>query len=538
MTSPSTSRRAGLALGSVVLGYLLVGLVAGAADSPLVPVLPRAVGRPEWTTTGSRWFGLHGLTRTELTVLSIVLLAGVLAAFFVVLVEASRGRLGLAAVLLAVAMSLAVSVATPVMLSRDVYSYAAYGRMYALHDANPFVRTPAEFPADPFVMVASPAWVDTRAVYGPAFVLAGAGISRLWQGSPAATLLAFKLLSALGALLAALLAARAADIRFRSVAETSEGRSERAALAAAVVGLNPVIVVHTVGGAHNDALIAALLAGALVLGLQWHQRSDADRRPVHPLALGATALLTLAGLIKVIVFPVLALWLWYLYTTSSSRDRRVLPVALHAGAAVFLSAALAAPFLDSGRALTSLLTLASVEGWASPVRLVARGARALGEEIGGSGVRDAFGKLVVVAFFVVFVVVFIRLLVRWGRDRSRDIGLWPDAGAVGTVGLALALPYLLPWYAAWFLPFVAVTTERGVALIGLATAGLLALTGIPAESGSASEVWRAMVLVVHYVVAPLMLVLFVAWMARASSITPSDRNEPDGVHRMADRARP
>jgi len=528
-----------LALGSIVLGYLLIGLVAGAPDSPLVPVLPEGVRRPGWTTAGSRWIGLDRLTRTELTVLSIVLVAAILVAFFVVLMEARRGRLRVAPVFIAAAMSLALSVAAPVVLSRDVYSYAAYGRMYALHHANPFVRAPSEFPMDPFVMVASPAWIDTRAVYGPAFVLAGGGISRLWAASPGATILAFKVLAGMGALLATVLAASAAgSIRSRHGAGDSERRPEGAALAAAAVGLNPVMVMHTVGGAHNDALIAACLAGALVLAVHWTKGEGTDRGAIRPPPLGVTLLLTLAGLIKVVVFPVLLVWLWILYG-ASARNRRTVGVAVHGAVAVALSLALSAPFLDSVRALGSLLRLTSVEGWASPARLVARGARALGDAIGGAGVANAFGKLVVVGFLAVFAAVLIRFLGRPDPDRWGDAaGEWANAWALATVGLALSIPYLLPWYAAWFLPFLAVTTEGGVAVIGLAVAGLLALTGIPAEPGSAPDVWRGMVVGVHYVIAPIMLALFLAWVVRALRIGPRGPTELGDVSRMADRARP
>src|SRR6266511_4315166 len=186
---------------------------------------------------------------------------------FLLLVEARRGRLGLGPALIAAGLSLALSVAAPVLLSRDVYSYAAYGRMYALHHANPYVRMPSAFPSDPFVAMSSPAWIGTRAVYGPAFVLAGAGVARAWAGSPGVTITAFKVLAGTGAALATVLAAWAAarSIRHRGAPAPPERSRGSVALAAAAVGLNPVIVVHTVGGGHNDAMIAACLAGALVL---------------------------------------------------------------------------------------------------------------------------------------------------------------------------------------------------------------------------------------------------------------------------------
>jgi alpha-1,6-mannosyltransferase len=412
------------------------------------------------------------------------------------------------------------------VLSRDVYSYAIYGRIFSVHHANPYVRTPSSFPADPFVSVASPAWVDTRAVYGPAFVLTTAGVARVWSDSPGGAILALKVLAGVGAALATLLAAWAAR------------PFGRVALAAAAIGLNPVMVVHTVGGAHNDALIAACLAGALVLALSSIRPPEGDGNAGSLAALGVTALLTVAGLIKVIMFPLLLVWLWVRFRAWPA-DRRWVRAALHVGAAIVVSLAFAAPFMDSARALGSLTTLASVEGWGSPARLVARGARALGNAIDGSATANVMGKLVVVAFLGLFAWAIVRFLRRHEPVLARPLpyGVTDPLG-VCALGLALSIPYLLPWYAAWFLPFLVLMSDDGLVLIGFAAAGLLALTGVPAEAGSAPGLWRDAVLAVHYGVAPLMLALYLAWVGRVGWGRRRDTNDIGGIPRIADRARP
>ena len=82
-------------------------------------------------------------------------------------------------------------VAAPLLLSRDIYTYAAYGRIEALYHRNPYVATLSTFPHDPFVAVTSAQWHHTHTLYGPAFTLASAAIVR-WA-SVGATIFAFKM---------------------------------------------------------------------------------------------------------------------------------------------------------------------------------------------------------------------------------------------------------------------------------------------------------------------------------------------------------
>src|SRR5262249_48745437 len=144
-----------------------------------------------------------------------------------------------------------------------------------LHGANPYVVAPSHFAKDPFTVAASPQWVGVPSLYGPAFTLLSAAIARAWSGSPAATIAAFKALAGLCMLAAGAILAM--------------WPSKRRSFAAAAVGLNPVIVVHAVGGGHNDAILALLLVAAATLAI----RRNASA------AMLVTALLTLATLVKV-----------------------------------------------------------------------------------------------------------------------------------------------------------------------------------------------------------------------------------------------
>src|SRR5438128_1257517 len=329
----STSGAGRSALGLLLAGYLFLDVVAGAPGSPLVPPLPRGVSPPAWSAQLARWVRLDHLSRTQLTVLAVAVLAGLVGAFAVAMREAWLGRIRLPAVLLTMVVSLGLSVAAPVLLSRDVYSYVDYGRIFTRYHANPYVVPPDAFPSDAFVSVTSPEWVHTRMLYGPLFGLISAAVVKS-ASSPGTEILLFKIMAGGAVALAA---------GFAAMAGRSRGPG-RMVFGAAVVGLNPVLVVHTVGGGHNDALIAALLAAALAAALGRLRASrpggGAQRRSaVDPRALLVTALLTLAALVKAVVAPALIIWLWSCFRTVP-RSSRAKSLGAHAAVVLALAVAL------------------------------------------------------------------------------------------------------------------------------------------------------------------------------------------------------
>ena len=133
-------------------------------------------------------------------------------------------------------------------LSRDVYSYWAYGRISAVHNADPYLVAPGAFPADPATRSVATGWRHERDVYGPAFAALSDGLARVTGTSAAAAALAYRALAAAAVLaLVALAAARAGPF------------------AAAFIGWNPLLALQFAGGGHNDALMMALVAAALAL---------------------------------------------------------------------------------------------------------------------------------------------------------------------------------------------------------------------------------------------------------------------------------
>jgi alpha-1,6-mannosyltransferase len=439
------------------------------------------------------------------------LLAALVGLFAFVCRQSWNRRVGLIPVIAISAVSLGIVTVGPLVLSRDVYSYASYGRMYALYDTNPYEATPVRFGMDPFTGVVSEEWRNTSSVYGPAFTLLSAGIAGATRNSTTATVWAFKLLAAVAVGFAAYLAAATARV-VRPGTET---------FAVAVVGLNPLMVIHVVGAGHNDALVAMLLAGALlaavrVLGSRAGSAEQGGDGSV-PIRLSAgpaivvTVLLTLAALVKVIAAIPLLLWLAYLVRSSPS-GRRVRVAAIQLAVAGGLTVVVTAPLYAGSDTVKAIGNVAGREGWASSARLVARTLRALTRVELGSPPEVALSAGVYLGFLAVFLTLTWRLF----RATGGDPGV---AWGGGLLLFALAASYLLPWYAAWFLPFVPFMMNLGLGTVALAGAGLLTLTGVPAEPGLEPSLWRNMILIVHYGIAPAILALLFVAAVRVRRLT-------------------
>ncbi len=121
--------------------------------------------------------------------------------------------------------------------------------MGGLHGLDPYTHFPAEAASDPSFRFIG--WPFQHSPYGPLFTLASYATAPLGL---AGALWTFKAVTALASLGAVWLTARAAE---------RLGGSAR--FATVFLGLNPVLLVLAVGGAHNDTLLIFALSLALLL---------------------------------------------------------------------------------------------------------------------------------------------------------------------------------------------------------------------------------------------------------------------------------
>jgi hypothetical protein len=135
---------------------------------------------------------------------------------------------------------------TPPVLSLDVWSYLAQGTMVR-RGIDPYLFGPSMLGPGPVLDAVSPVWRDTPAPYGP-LMLGGLWLLAIVSAGHL-SLAAFALR---GVVVVAVLVASVLVVRMAP--------PERKALALALVAANPLVVIHLVGGAHLDAILAALAA--------------------------------------------------------------------------------------------------------------------------------------------------------------------------------------------------------------------------------------------------------------------------------------
>jgi hypothetical protein len=231
-----------------------------------------------------------------------------------------------------------------------------------------------------------------------------------------------------------------------------------------LVGCNPVVVIHLAGGAHLDAVAAALVVAALVADLRGRDR-PATRNAA---AAAATCLACLAVTVKATAGLALA-WLVVVHLRralarppdpgSGWMRHRAAAASVVGVDLVVVAATAALSMLLSGFGPTwigSLSTSSEVVTGVAPASIVAT---VIGFPLGAVGVADADLLSVCRALALAAAAGFVCWLLwhAW-RDWSRDAEAGAGLAVVGYGGLAVALgsPVVYPWYLALAVPAVAV----------------------------------------------------------------------------------
>src|SRR5919202_1081752 len=230
----------------------------------------------------------------------------------------------------------------PGLFSTDIFSYVMYGRIAAVHAANPYIQPPADFASDPFLAWVFPFWRDQPSVYGPA-----------WTDLSWLLSLLTGTLDNLGQVATYRLALVVCDTATLAVLWWLLGRLQpcdrpRCFL---VYAWNPLVLFDLSANAHNDGpMLALLLLGFAPLV---STREPASGRWL--LAIGTSAL---GGLVKYAAGLAALMMTTTLVARATCWWRRAVRLGLAVGAGLVLTLGLAWPWLQPPEAMAALAGVA------------------------------------------------------------------------------------------------------------------------------------------------------------------------------------
>ncbi|MDA8274353.1 MAG: polyprenol phosphomannose-dependent alpha 1,6 mannosyltransferase MptB [Actinomycetota bacterium] len=304
------------------------------------------------------------------------------------------------------------------LFSRDIYSYAAQGEMVSRH-LSPYQYGPFELGNNSFTAPVDPLWGNAPAPYGPLFLEIDGFFARVTGHNELATVVLLRLLAFGGVVLMAAFIPRLARLYNRDGAEVFT-----------LAVLNPVVILHLIGGAHNDALMLGFLVAGITLAK--------EGRPVLGLVLCAVATAVKA---PAAVGALYVGWTWLgPYVPVRDRIRPLVTAALIGGGIMgFFS-------MTSGLGwgwIGSLLSPGVVRSWMAPTTAVAYLATDVAHLV-GFGVH--MGTVLSVSRF--FGMLGGGILCLWLLGNSDRIG---SLRALGMTLLVIVLlgPVDQPWYLTW-----------------------------------------------------------------------------------------
>ncbi|MCU1355521.1 MAG: glycosyltransferase [Acidimicrobiales bacterium] len=218
----------------------------------------------------------------SLIAVSSAMFAACAAAVAMVWRRNSRGLLAII-YLIAASCSLLTVAALPTQTS-DVYDYTLFARVVTDHNGRAFRDVPDRYPNDPIYPYSSHQYTGRPDNKLPVWTATSIGVAAVAGEDPVANLLAMRFALACAGLGSIFLLARILR-RVRAPALLS---------GVALLALNPIVLVY--GPSKTDSLMVFLMLAGIAAALEDHEH-------------GATALLVLSALVKLISAPVLVLYL-------------------------------------------------------------------------------------------------------------------------------------------------------------------------------------------------------------------------------------
>lgn len=306
----------------------------------------------------------------------------------------------------------------------DLFHYAMEGRIFWVHHRNPFTVPPLAYPTDPFYGDAANGtymvWDNLASPYGPLWAFL-TGIPLLaGHGDPIATYYAFKIMSVVFYVLAAV-------VIFKAVRLLRPGHEWAATL---LWSWNPLVLMYVAGNGANDAIMMGLALLAIYLALRERWRL-------------AFPVLALATLVKFVVALLIPVFILYALLRLPRDQWRKLAESL--GVSALIGMVLYAPFFR-GRVTFATLRNQASQFTDSPPALMLR---ALQHAISPSNAEALTKGTALTLFIFAYAIIVWRL---YSQRRLRTpYGLVGACFGVMCAYLMLSVFWFQPWYLLWLI---------------------------------------------------------------------------------------
>ena len=267
-----------------MIGTLLIGF--GGLGGGALPV----VNNPYGAFPFGALMGRMMVTSSSIVLLGVgfLVLAWLVMGSFVG-ADGGRARVGVPLLLRTFGVWVLPLVFTAPLFTQDIYSYLAQGSIVA-QGLDPYSAGPVELlgPENPLARSVPFIWAESPSPYGPVALAISAGISTLTGDSIFWGVVCHRLVSLLGVAAAAW-----------GIVALARRCKVSGPVAVWMGVLNPLVVLHLIGGIHNEAIMMGILLVGLELGLRGIAKLEASTLHGIALIVASGALISCAGMVKV-----------------------------------------------------------------------------------------------------------------------------------------------------------------------------------------------------------------------------------------------
>jgi hypothetical protein len=334
------------------------------------------------------------------------------------------------------------------LFSRDAYSYAAQGEMMS-RGISPYLFGPAVLGVNAFSGLVDKLWASATSPYGPVFLWLAGVNATVVRHNELLGVVGFRILALVGVVMIAVFVPRLAR---------SYGRDPSVAFALAV--LNPLVLLHLLAGAHNDAL----MIGFLVAGLLAARKG----RPV----LGVL-LCTLGAMIKIPAFIGVVYIGWSWLGDDAPWRARLRPTVTASLIAVVVMTGVSQMVGLGWGWVSALSNPGTVRSWIDPPTAIGLWAAKAFSALGLGNHQHLLLSCARDTGLSIAAVIGVRLL--W---RARGAGL---LRAMGLTLMAVVFlgPSVQPWYLAWSVVILATVAEHRLRVLVIALSCVACFFDLP-----------------------------------------------------------